>query len=77
MNIHIYEYSDILKHLLYKSENRSHGECGLAWRPRTHHLCTGNVEQIWGMVAGRQGLRLQGAGILQLLDGGELGLIVA
>lgn len=34
----------------------------------THHFSTGNMEQIWGVVAGGQGLRLQGAGILQLLD---------
>lgn len=44
---------------------------------QTHHLRTGNVQQIWGVEAGGEGLGLQGAGILQLLDGGELGLIVA
>lgn len=43
----------------------------------THHLSTGNMEQIGWVIAGGQGLRLQGAGILQLLDSGELGLIVA
>lgn len=47
------------------------------WRPGTHHLLAGNVEQIRGVVAGRQGLRLQGAGILQLLHAGEMGLTVA
>lgn len=45
--------------------------------PRTHHFSTGNMQQIWGMIAGGQGLRLQSAGILQLLDCGELGLVVA
>lgn len=43
----------------------------------THHLSSGNVQQIGLVVAGRQGLRLQSAGILQLLDGGELRLAVA
>lgn len=43
----------------------------------THHLSSGNVQQIGLVVAGRQGLRLQGAGILQLLDAGELRLSVA
>lgn len=43
----------------------------------TYHFTTCNVEQIWGVIAGRQGLRLQRAGILQLLDGGELGMVVA
>lgn len=43
----------------------------------THHLSSGNVQQIGLVVAGRQGLRLQGAGILQLLDAGELRLTVA
>lgn len=35
------------------------------------------MQQIGLVVAGRQGLRLQGAGVLQLLDAGELGLTVA
>lgn len=43
----------------------------------THHLSSGNVQQIGLVVAGRQGLRLQSAGILQLLYGGELRLAVA
>lgn len=43
----------------------------------THHLSSGNVQQIGLVVAGGQGLRLQGAGILQLLYGGELRLAVA
>lgn len=43
----------------------------------THHLSIGNVDQIRGVIAGWQSLRFQGAGILQLLDGGKLGLSVA
>ena len=42
----------------------------------THHLSTGVVHQIGGVIAGGQCLGLQGAGILQLLDSGELGLTV-
>lgn len=51
--------------------------CFKADSSSTHHLSSGNMQQIGLVVAGRQGLRLQSAGILQLLDSGELRLAVA
>lgn len=59
-------------------------DLSLVWEPhcrrkgsRTNHLSTGHVEQIGRVIAGGQGLRLQGAGILQLLHRRELSLIEA
>lgn len=57
---------------------QSRGTCAFpADSASTHHLSSGNVQQVGLVVAGRQGLRLQSAGILQLLYGGELRLAVA
>lgn len=46
-------------------------------RRRTDRLGAGDVEQVWRVIAGGQGLRLQSAGVLKLLDCGELSLTVA
>lgn len=42
----------------------------------SYHFGCGNMKQIWGVITWGQGLRFKGAGVLQLLDGGELGLII-
>lgn len=57
-----------------KAEGQAGGKVS---EPSTHHLITGDMEQVLGVVAGGEGLTLQGAGVLELLDVGELGLSVA